>query len=86
MDRFRFAVVVVGVALTTLAGSVPAAGAVGEERDGRSLPVVAAGGFSDAEEAGVHLEAVNSLRLTVCSRGRNVGRGSSVLGMRWSVG
>ena len=50
----------VGVALATLVGSLPAAAAVGEERDG-GLSEVTSGGFSDAEEAGGHLEAVNSL-------------------------
>ena len=76
--RLRYCVLVVGVAVVTLAGSLPsaAAAAVGEDRDGRLPAVVAAGGFSDAAEAGVHSEAVNSLAAdgvfegTECAPGR----------------
>ena len=57
----RICTLMVVVASAVLAGSFPAAGAVGEERDGGLSAAVAAGGFSDAAEAGVHLEAVNSL-------------------------
>ena len=75
--RVRFSVLVVGVVLATLAGSFPsAAAAVGGDPDGRSSAVVAAGEFSDTAEAGVHLDAVNSLAAdgvfegTGCSPGR----------------
>ena len=78
MRRLRYSAVVVGIALVTLAGSLPAAavGAVGEDRHGGLPAVVAAGGFSDAAEAGVHSEAVNSLAAdgvfegTECAPGR----------------
>ena len=67
-----------GVALATLAGSLPSAasGAGGGDLDGQSSVAVTAGGFSDVAGAGVHLEAVNSLAAdgvfegTGCSPGR----------------
>ena len=75
---FRFSALVVGVALATLAGSLPSAasGAGGGDLDGQSSVAVTAGGFSDVAGAGVHLEAVNSLAAdgvfegTGCSPGR----------------
>lgn len=69
----------VSVVLVVLVGLFPwAAGAtsVGGQTDGGSLAVAAAGGFSDAEEAGVHSEAVNSLAVrgvfegTECAPGK----------------
>ncbi|MDE0288243.1 MAG: S8 family serine peptidase, partial [bacterium] len=76
--RLRLNALVVVVALVTLAGSIPsaAAGAVPDDRDRKPALAVGPGGFSDAAQAGGHLEAVESLagdgvfEGTECSPGR----------------
>ena len=61
--RLRSSAFVVGVALVTLAGSIPsaAAGAMADGLDHNSVLAVGDGGFSDVSEGGVHSGAVDSL-------------------------
>ena len=63
MRGLSHSVLVATVTLLTLAASLPAGatGVADEQPDGQSVLAVGPGGFSDAAQAGVHSEAVNSL-------------------------